>query len=86
MLGPGVTDIRHNCDFQCLVYMKMAFSVPSFCINPLVTNGLSYPYQLDESSFVLRGIRSKCLFFFHFSMKFLIAASHLGLFCLPISH
>ena len=25
---------------------------------PLVTNGLSHPYYLDESTFIFRGIRS----------------------------
>ena len=66
--------------------------------NPLVTNGLSNPYHLDESTFVLRDIRSNFTFLFHFSMKFLQAnriapdgtphftASHLGLFSMPMSH
>ena len=63
-----------------------------------MTNGLSHPYHLDESTFIYRGIRSDFSFLFHFSMKFLqanriapdgtprFAASHLGLFCLPMSH
>ena len=67
-------------------------------INPLVTNGLSHPYHLDESIFILRGIRVDFSFLFHFSMKFMeatiispdvtprFAASHLGLLCLPMSH
>ena len=68
-------------------------------INPLVTNALSRPYQLDESTYIfIGGIRSKCLFLFHFSMKFLQAnriapdgtprfvASYLGIFCLPMSY
>ena len=62
-----------------------------------MTNGLSHPYHLDEFTFIFRGIRSN--FSFHFSMNFLLqanriasdvtpcfAASHLGLFCLPMSH
>ena len=65
--------------------------------NPLVTNGLSHPYHLDESIFKFRGVRSNFLFLFHFSMKIMstnriapdgtprFAASHLGLFCLPMS-
>ena len=65
-------------------------------INPLVTNGLFHPYNLDESIFIFRGIRSH--FSFHFSMKIKsanriapdatprFAASHLGRFCLPMSH
>ena len=67
-----------------------------FILNPLVTNGLSHFYHLDESTFILRGIRS--IFSIFFSMKFIkanriardgtprFAASHLGLFCLPMSH
>ena len=65
--------------------------------NPIVTNGFSHPYHLDESDFVLRGFKSIFSFLFHFSMKIKIAnriapdgtprfaASHLGLFCLPMS-
>ena len=60
-----------------------------------MTNELSHPYHLDESIFVFRSIFS---FLFHFSMKIMSAnriapdgtprsaASHLGLFCLPMSH
>ena len=63
-----------------------------------MANGFSHPYQLDESIFIFRDIRSKISFSFHFSMKIKIgnriapdgtprfAASHLGLFCLPMSH
>ena len=55
-------------------------------------------YQLDESTFMFRGVRNDFYFLSHFSMKFLYAnriapdgtprsaASHLGLFCLPMSH
>ena len=60
-----------------------------FTFNPLVTNGLSHPYQLDESTLISRGIRSICSFSFQFSMKILSAnriAPHLGLTCLPVSH
>ena len=66
--------------------------------NPLVTNGLSDPYHLDESTLIFRGIGSIFSFLFHFLMKVMSAnridpagtpcsgASHLGLFCLPLSH
>ena len=66
--------------------------------NPLVTNELSHLYHLDESIFIFRSIGSNFSFLFHFSMKIKIAnriapdgtlrfaASHLGLFCLPMSH
>ena len=67
--------------------------------NPLVTKRLSHLIHLDEFTFIFRDIRSTFSFFFyHFSMKIKIlnriapdgtprfAASHQGLFCLPISH
>ena len=44
---------------------------PGKVIYPYVTNGLSHPYDLDESTFFLRGIGSNISFLFHFSMKFL---------------
>ena len=67
-------------------------------VNSLVMNGLSHPYHLDKSTLIFRDIRSDYSFLFHFSMKFMsatriapdgmpeFAASHLGLFCLPMSH
>ena len=54
-------------------------------------NGFSHHYQLDESTFIFRGVRSDFYFLSHFSMKFLcakriapdgpprFAASHRGL-------
>ena len=66
--------------------------------NPYLTNGFSHHYQLDESTFIFKGVRSDFYFLSHFSMKFLCAnriapdgsprsaASHLGLCCLPMSH
>ena len=63
-----------------------------------MTNRVSHPYHLDESSFIYRGTRSYFSFLFLFSMKINIAnrigpdgtppfaASHLGLFYLPMSH
>ena len=67
-------------------------------ITPYLTNGFSHCYQLGESTFIFRGVRSNFYFLSHFSMKFLCAnriapdgtpqnaASHLGLYCLPTSH
>ena len=67
-------------------------------INPYLTNGFSHRYHLGESTVNLRGVRGEFDYLFHFSMKFLqankiapdgtlhSAASHLGLFCLPMSH
>ena len=64
----------------------------SHLINLCLTNGFSHHYQLDESTFVFRGVRGDFYFLTYCSMKFLCAnriapaASHLGLCCLPMSH
>ena len=67
-------------------------------VNPLMMNGLAHHYHLGEPNFIIRGLRSDFEFLFHFSIKFLqanriapdwmprSAASHLGLYCLPMSH
>ena len=64
---------------------------------PYLTNGFSHHNHLGESTFSFRGVMSD-FFFLSFSMKFLCAnriapeatprsaASHLGLFCSPMSH
>ena len=64
-------------------------------LNPYMKNGFIHCYQLNESTFIFRGVRSD---FVSFLIKFLYAnriapdgtphsaASHLGLFCLPMSH
>ena len=76
----------------------IACFVPISKFNPYLTNGFSHQYHLGESTFIFRGVRSDFYFLSHFSMKFLCAnriapdgtlrsaASHLGLFCLPMSH
>ena len=67
-------------------------------LNPYLTNGFSHHYQLGESTFIFRGVKSDFYFKSYFSMTFLCAnriapdgtprsaASHLGLYCLPMSH
>ena len=67
-------------------------------INPYLMNGFAHHYQLDGSTFIFRGVRSDFYFSSHFSMKKFLAnsiapdgtprsaASHLGLYCLPMSH
>ena len=42
-------------------------------INPYSTNGFFHHYQLDESTFIFRGVRSDFYFSSDFSMKFLCA-------------
>ena len=66
--------------------------------NPYLMNGFSHHCYLGESTISFRGVRSDFYFLSHFSKKFLcanrnapdgmprFAASHLGLFCLPMSH
>ena len=63
-----------------------------------MTNGLSHPYHLNESNFILRASGAVFQFLFHCSMKIKkanrvalggtprFAASHPGLLCLPVSH
>ena len=68
----------------------------TFCyLNPYVTNGLSHPYQFELVHFHFQGIGSIFSYLFHFPMKTTeanriapdrTAASHLGLFCLNMSH
>ena len=78
---------------------KRSYHTHVFRINPYLTRGFSHHYQLDESIFIFRGVKSDFFYFLsHFSMKCLCAnriapdgtplsaASHLGLFCLPMSH
>ena len=76
----------------CIVVAVIAYN------NPYLTNGFSHHYQLGESTFILRGVRGDFQFFNNFLMKIHLAnriapdgtprsaASHLGLFCLPMSH
>ena len=74
--------------------------IGSICLyfNPFLTNGFSHHYHLGEPTFVFKGIRSEFQLSYNFFMKILLAnriatdgtprsaASHLGLFCLPMSH
>ena len=80
------------------MFAKSAFVVfGALLVNPNKPSESSHPYQLDESTFIFRGIRSDLSYLFHFSMKFLLAnrkaqdwtpsfaASPFWLFCLPVS-
>ena len=67
-------------------------------LNPYLTNGFSHHYHLGESTFIFRDVWRDFYFSSHCSMKFLCAnriapdgtsrsaASHLGLYCLSMSH
>ena len=41
-----------------------------FLIYPYLTNGFSHQYQLGESTFISRGVRSEFCFLSNFSMNF----------------
>ena len=81
---------------QFFSHIRMMAWLPYF--NPYLTNGFSHRYHLGESTFIFRGVRSDFYFLYYFSMNLLFAnriapdgtprsaASHLGLFCLPMSH
>ena len=43
------------------------------CLNPLMTNGFSHTYHLDDSVFIFKGIGSDFSFLCHFSMKIMSA-------------
>ena len=65
--------------FFLKLYHEHQSSPLALTINPPVTNRLSHPYDLDVSTFIFRGIGS-------YIFILLFAASHLWLFCLPMSH
>ena len=86
-----------NKDRDEAIVAETDISIP-FLIYPYLTNGFSHQYQLGESTFISRGVRSEFYFLSNFSMNFRqanriapdgpprSAPSHLGLFCLPMSH
>ena len=81
-----------------LLFVIVEVSLSISLINPYLTNGFSHHYQLGESTFIFGWRRCDFKILFHFTMKFLkanriapdgtprSAASHLGLYCLPMSH
>ena len=92
----GVKDQHDVCRINVKLSFDRCDENGGFRFNPYLTNGLSHHYQLDGSTFFFRGVRSDL--YLIFSMKFLCAnriasdgtprsaASHLGLFRLPMSH
>ena len=61
-------------------------------IKPLVTNGLSHCYHMDESIFIFRGSRIDIFIFISFFDEIHVSKQNSprwdapGLFCLPMSH
>ena len=78
--------------------VKANYAANLLLFNPYFDEWIFHHYQLNESTFIFRGVRCDFYFLFNFSMKFLqanriapdgtprSAASHLGLYCLPMSH
>ena len=72
----------------------MGYVLPG--LNPLMMNGFIHHYHLGESTLIFRGFMCDFSILFYFSMKFFLAnriapdgtqhsaASHLGLYCLPV--
>ena len=65
-------------DVAVIMYTSGSTGIPKgnitlFGIKPNKLGGLSHPYQMGESIFIFRGIRSKNSVLFHFSMKFMKA-------------
>ena len=78
--GPEVTKLS-SCPSRLSMKVKQHVLKCQDCmaflgfkiINPLVTNGLSHLYHLDESTSIFRGIRSNFSFLFNFSIKIMSA-------------
>ena len=76
------------------IFIELTLKAEQVCL----MNGLAHYYHLDESTYIFRGDRNDFQFFFNFLVKFLYAnriapdgtphsaASHLELYCLPMSH
>ena len=91
-IDASVSQIKINYQDQELQAVRLANAV-----NLYLTNGFSHHYQLDESTFILRGVKSGFYFFYFFLISFFDEiflckqdsprwASHLGLCCLPMYH
>ena len=85
-------------DYDELMFQCRSEKVTDPDFNPYLTNGFSRRYQLGGSTFIFRGVTSNFSFYLIFSMEFLqanriapdgtprSAASHLRLYCSPMSH
>ena len=78
--------------------MYSNIEILNFLLTHFMMNGFTHHYHLGESSLIFRGFRCDFRILLYFLMKFpqanriapdgtpRSAASHLGLFCLPMSH
>ena len=67
-----------------------AYSI-KFLFNPFLTNEFSHHYQLGESTFIFRGVRSDDLFFISFFDEISLCKQNsprwdAAFYCLPMSH
>ena len=71
---PLVSKYDISSPFIVSVVEQVGFSLtgsnaPKIHFNSLVTNGISHPCQLDESTSIFRGVRSNYSFLSHFRCK-----------------
>ena len=48
---------------ECINLIKNCFWDVKILLNPYMMNGFTYCYELDESTFIFRGVRSDFYFF-----------------------
>ena len=68
-ISDGHIDVpaRKHYTMRMIINYILSFClVATLLLNPLVTNGLSSPYQLDESTSIFRGTLSDFFLFFNF--------------------
>ena len=94
-----ISQIRHECHCRRMFqhyYMNNVVAgglASQRQLNPYMTNGFSHHCNLDESTFIL-GVLGVIIIFISFFDKISLckqnssssAASHLGLWCLPMYH
>ena len=65
----GIVEIYIYLNWYCEQYDPVKyFEICHMFFNPYLTNGFSHHYQLDESTFIFRGVRSDFRILFRFSM------------------
>ena len=49
----------NRMEFKCSNNLNSSWIIFEMEFNPHLTNGFSHDYQLDESTFILRGVRKE---------------------------
>ena len=68
MMGKSIRQIWVKFDCSISVSSILTLPIREMIFNPYLTNGFSHRYQLDESTFIFRGVRSDFEILFSFSM------------------